>query len=110
MGKELEANVERGEKALLFLNRRGYAPLPLCRHCGHRFQCPNCTAWMVEHRLVHRLACHYCGHMMAPPSACPECGEEGSPVPVGPGGERIADQGVALFPDARTAKIGRAHV
>ncbi len=95
----------RGEQALLFLNRRGYAPLTLCRHCGHRFQCPNCTAWMVEHRLVHRLACHHCGHMMPPPDACPECGEEGSLVPVGPGVERIADEVAALFPDARTAVV-----
>src|SRR3546814_65535 len=52
--------LEKGEQALLFLNRRGYAPLTLCRHCGYRFQCPNCTAWMVEHRLTRRLACHHC--------------------------------------------------
>jgi len=103
--RELEETLGRGEQALLFLNRRGYAPLTLCRHCGHRFQCPNCTAWMVEHRLVHRLACHHCGHMMPPPRACPECGEEGSLVPVGPGVERIADEVAALFPDARTAIV-----
>jgi primosomal protein N' (replication factor Y) len=103
--RELEETLGRGEQALLFLNRRGYAPLTLCRHCGHRFQCPNCTAWMVEHRLVHRLACHHCGHVMPPPSACPECGEEDSLVPVGPGVERIADEVAALFPDARTAIV-----
>jgi primosomal protein N' (replication factor Y) len=103
--RELDETLARGEQALLFLNRRGYAPLTLCRHCGHRFQCPNCTAWMVEHRLVHRLACHHCGHMMPPPKACPECGEEGSLVPVGPGVERIADEVAALFPDARTAVV-----
>jgi primosomal protein N' (replication factor Y) (superfamily II helicase) len=103
--RELDATLDRGEQALLFLNRRGYAPLTLCRHCGHRFQCPNCTAWMVEHRLVHRLACHHCGHMMPPPNACPECGEEGSLVPVGPGVERIADEVAALFPGARTAVV-----
>ena len=103
--RELEETLERGEQALLFLNRRGYAPLTLCRNCGHRFQCPNCTAWMVEHRLVHRLACHHCGHMMQPPNSCPECGEEGSLVPVGPGVERIADEVAALFPDARTAVV-----
>jgi primosomal protein N' (replication factor Y) len=56
---ELEANLAAGEQSLLFLNRRGFAPLTLCRTCGHRFQCPNCTAWMVEHRLMHRLACHH---------------------------------------------------
>ncbi|HEX6374896.1 MAG TPA: primosomal protein N' [Allosphingosinicella sp.] len=103
--RELEEILAKGEQALLFLNRRGYAPLTLCRHCGHRFQCPNCTAWMVEHRLVRRLACHHCGHMMPPPQACPECGEEGSLVPVGPGVERIADEVAALFPDARTAIV-----
>jgi primosomal protein N' (replication factor Y) (superfamily II helicase) len=100
--RELEANLEAGEQSLLFLNRRGYAPLTLCRVCGHRFQCPNCTAWMVEHRLVHRLACHHCGHMMPPPRACPECQEEDSLVPCGPGVERIADEVAALLPDART--------
>jgi primosomal protein N' (replication factor Y) len=102
---ELEANLDRGEQSLLFLNRRGFAPLTLCRHCGHRFQCPNCTAWMVEHRLMHRLACHHCGHVMPPPSACPECGTEDSLVPCGPGVERIADEVAALFPDARTAIV-----
>ena len=102
---ELEANVERGEQSLLFLNRRGFAPLTLCRHCGHRFQCPNCTAWMVEHRLMARLACHHCGHVMPPPKACPECGEEASLVACGPGVERIADEVATLFPDARTAIV-----
>jgi primosomal protein N' (replication factor Y) len=102
---ELEANLGRGEQSLLFLNRRGFAPLTLCRHCGHRFQCPNCTAWMVEHRLMHRLACHHCGHVMPPPKACPECGEEDSLVACGPGVERIADEVAELFPDARTAIV-----
>ena len=102
---ELEANIERGEQSLLFLNRRGFAPLTLCRHCGHRFQCPNCTAWMVEHRLMARLACHHCGHVMPPPKACPECGEEDSLVACGPGVERIDDEVAALFPEARTAIV-----
>src|SRR4051812_24196814 len=101
----LEETLARGEQALLFLNRRGYAPLTLCRHCGHRFQCPNCTAWMVEHRLVQRLACHHCGHVMPPPRLCPECEAEDSLVPVGPGVERIADEVRALFPEARTAIV-----
>ena len=102
---ELETNLASGEQSLLFLNRRGFAPLTLCRHCGHRFQCPNCTAWMVEHRLMHRLACHHCGHVMPPPKACPECGEEDSLVACGPGVERIADEVAELFPDARTAIV-----
>jgi len=102
---EIEANVEAGEQSLLFLNRRGYAPLTLCRHCGFRFQCPNCTAWMVEHRFTRRLACHHCGHVMPAPHACPECGEEDSLVACGPGVERIADEVQALFPEARTAIV-----
>ena len=102
---ELESNLQHGEQSLLFLNRRGFAPLTLCRNCGHRFQCPNCTAWMVEHRLMHRLACHHCGHVMPPPKACPECGEEDSLVACGPGVERIADEVAELFPEARTAIV-----
>ena len=101
----IEDVMERKEQALLFLNRRGYAPLTLCRHCGHRFQCPNCTAWMVEHRLLARLQCHHCGHVMSPPKQCPECGEEESLVAVGPGVERIADEVAELFPEARRAIV-----
>ena len=103
--KAIEETLERGEQSLLFLNRRGYAPLTLCRHCGHRFQCPNCTAWMVEHRLTRRLACHHCGHVEPIPRACPECGEEDSLVACGPGVERIADEATSLFPDARVAIV-----
>ncbi len=101
----LEETLARGEQSLLFLNRRGYAPLTLCRTCGHRFQCPNCTAWMVEHRLTRRLACHHCGHVMPTPRACPECKEEDSLVACGPGVERIADEVTALFPEAKTAIV-----
>ena len=101
----LEETLAKGEQSLLFLNRRGYAPLTLCRHCGHRFQCPNCTAWMVEHRLTRRLACHHCGHVEPTPRACPECKEEDSLVACGPGVERIADEVTALFPTARTAIV-----
>jgi len=101
----LGETLARGEQALLFLNRRGYAPLTLCRTCGHRFQCPNCTAWMVEHRLAARLQCHHCGHAMPPPRACPECGTEDSLVACGPGVERIADEVAALFPEAKRAVV-----
>jgi len=103
--KALDETIGRGEQALLFLNRRGYAPLTLCRHCGHRFRCPNCTAWMVEHRLTARLACHHCGHIMPPPAACPECHAEDSLVACGPGVERIADEVAALLPEARAAIV-----
>ena len=91
----------RGEQAMLFLNRRGYAPLTLCRHCGHRMQCPNCTAWLVEHRARHRLQCHHCGHAEPIPPACPACAAEASLVAVGPGVERITDEARAAFPEAR---------
>jgi primosomal protein N' (replication factor Y) (superfamily II helicase) len=100
--RALEDNLAAGEQSLLFLNRRGYAPLTLCRHCGYRFQCPNCTAWMVEHRFTRRLACHHCGHLMPVPQACPECKEEDSLVACGPGVERIADEVRDLLPEART--------
>ena len=95
--------LEKGEQSLLFLNRRGYAPLTLCRHCGFRFQCPNCSAWLVEHRLSRRLACHHCGHETQPPEACPECGELECLVACGPGVERIADEVAERFPEARIA-------
>ncbi|MEM6476466.1 MAG: primosomal protein N' [Pseudomonadota bacterium] len=99
----LKKRLEAGEQSLLFLNRRGYAPLTLCRNCGHRFQCPNCSAWLVEHRLSSRLACHHCGLETAPPDACPECGETDCLVACGPGVERIADEVAALMPEARVA-------
>nr|WP_315379880.1 primosomal protein N' [uncultured Sphingomonas sp.] len=101
----IDETLKRGEQSLLFLNRRGYAPLTLCRHCGHRFQCPNCTAWMVEHRLLHRLSCHHCGHTMPTPSMCPECKSDDTLVACGPGVERIADEVAALWPEARTAIV-----
>ncbi len=101
----LEENLDKGEQSLLFLNRRGFAPLTLCRTCGHRINCPNCTAWMVEHRLTKRLACHHCGHVMPQPEKCPECGDEDSLVACGPGVERICDEVKMLFPQARTAIV-----
>ncbi len=97
--------LEKGEQSLLFLNRRGYAPLTLCRHCGFRFQCPNCSAWLVEHRLSKRLACHHCGHETVPPEKCPECGEPDCLVACGPGVERIADEVAGLLPEARVALV-----
>jgi primosomal protein N' (replication factor Y) len=103
--RAMAETLERGEQSLLFLNRRGYAPLTLCRHCGYRFQCPNCSAWMVEHRLTRRLACHHCGHNIPTPDACPECRQEDALVACGPGVERIADEVKALFPQARTAIV-----
>ncbi|PJR88317.1 primosomal protein N' [Ochrobactrum sp. 695/2009] len=93
--------VERGEQALLFLNRRGYAPLTLCRVCGHRFQCPQCSSWLVEHRFRGQLMCHQCGHHEPVPQACPECGTLDHLVACGPGVERIAEEVAATFDKAR---------
>jgi primosomal protein N' (replication factor Y) len=101
----IAAATGRGEQALLFLNRRGYAPLTLCRACGHRFQCPNCSAWLVDHRFRGRLACHHCGHAEPRPETCPSCGSVDSLVPCGPGVERIAEELEALLPDRRTVVL-----
>ena len=97
----IEARLERGEQSLLFLNRRGYAPLTLCRNCGFRYQCPNCSAWLVEHRFTNRLACHHCGHEAPAPKTCTECGEPDCLVACGPGVERIADEVAERLPQAR---------
>jgi primosomal protein N' (replication factor Y) len=93
--------IERGEQAMLFLNRRGYAPLTLCRRCGHRMECPNCTAWLVEHRARRELRCHHCGHAVPIPEKCPACEAPHSLTAVGPGVERITEEASALFPEAR---------
>ncbi|MFZ2103545.1 MAG: primosomal protein N', partial [Oricola sp.] len=100
--KAIGETLERGEQSLLFLNRRGYAPLTLCRACGHRFQCPDCSSWLVEHRFRGQLVCHHCGHHEPVPEACPECGTLDHLVACGPGIERIAEEVVERFPDART--------
>jgi primosomal protein N' (replication factor Y) (superfamily II helicase) len=97
----VEEGLARGEQSLLFLNRRGYAPLTLCRTCGHRFQCPNCAAWLVEHRFRRALICHHCGHVEKRPDICPTCQEADSLTACGPGVERLAEEAQALFPQAR---------
>ncbi len=99
--KAVRETLARGEQAMLFLNRRGYAPLTLCRRCGHRMQCPHCTAWLVEHRARRELQCHHCGHAVPIPPECPACHAEHSLTPVGPGVERITEEATKLFPDAR---------
>jgi primosomal protein N' (replication factor Y) len=98
----VEETLAAGEQAMLFLNRRGYAPLTLCRTCGHRLQCPNCTAWLVEHRQAGRLQCHHCGHVAPRPACCPECQAEDSFAACGPGVERLAEEVAGKFPAART--------
>ncbi len=98
---EIRATLERGEQALLFLNRRGFAPLTLCRACGHRWQCPNCTAWLVDHRFRRALVCHHCGHTERRPHLCVSCNSEDSLTACGPGVERLAEEAAQKFPDAR---------
>lgn len=99
--RAVESTLERGEQAMLFINRRGYAPLTLCRQCGHRFQCPSCSAWLVEHRMRDRLVCHHCGHAVRRPESCPECDAQDSLIACGPGIERLAEEVQALLPEAR---------
>ncbi len=99
VGEKLNA----GDQVLLFLNRRGYAPLTLCRSCGFRVACPSCASWLVEHRFRAKLACHHCGHEEPVPANCPSCGQEDSLVPCGPGVERLAEEAVQRFPEARIA-------
>jgi primosomal protein N' (replication factor Y) len=101
LAEAVKTALESGEQALLFLNRRGYAPLTLCRACGFRLQCPNCDAWLVDHRFRKRLVCHHCGYSMPPPAECPKCHATGSFAAVGPGVERLEEEVAELFPDSR---------
>ena len=101
----VQSALESSQQALLFLNRRGYAPLTLCRKCGHRIECPSCSAWMVEHRYRQRLQCHHCGYWSPIPEICPACGASDSLVPCGPGVERVAEEVAAAFPEARLALL-----
>ena len=97
----LKNNFEKSEQSILFLNRRGYAPFTICRDCGHRFQCPNCTSWLTEHRRTKSLICHHCGYSVPIPASCPECGSQEGLAACGPGVERIAEEVIMRFPDAR---------
>jgi primosomal protein N' (replication factor Y) len=101
--REIEATLASGEQAMLFLNRRGYAPLTLCRTCGFRIECPSCSAWLVEHRFRRELQCHHCGHVEPIPNACPECKNEDTLVACGPGVERLFEEVKHRFPAARTS-------
>jgi primosomal protein N' (replication factor Y) (superfamily II helicase) len=101
LADDMKRALDHSEQALLFLNRRGYAPLTLCRACGYRFECPNCDAWLVDHRFRRRLVCHHCGFAMPAPDACPHCAAAQSFVACGPGVERLEEEVAALFPGAR---------
>ncbi|MBA83795.1 MAG: primosomal protein N' [Rhodobacteraceae bacterium] len=103
--REVLARAEKGEQSLLFINRRGYAPITLCRACGHQIGGDHCDARMVEHRFLKRLVCHQCGETKPMPEACPNCQAEGHLAPVGPGVERLSEEAQALFPDARVVTL-----
>ena len=97
----MRETLDQKRQSLLFLNRRGYAPLTLCRQCGFRFQCPDCSSWLVEHRTRHTIECHHCGYYRRTPNQCPNCEREDTLVACGPGVERIHEEVMELFPDAR---------
>ncbi len=101
----IEASLHDGLQSLVFLNRRGYAPLTLCRHCGHRYACPSCDAWLVEHRFRHELMCHHCGFTRPMPNQCDACSAADALVACGPGIERITEEIGELFPQARIAVL-----
>ncbi|MCH8684573.1 primosomal protein N' [Sphingosinicellaceae bacterium A1X5R2] len=103
--KQVVETLERGEQVLLFLNRRGYAPLTLCRTCGERITCPMCSAWLVEHKLTGRLHCHHCGFATPIPANCPSCGAADSLVACGPGVERVAEEVERVLPEAKVAVV-----
>ncbi|WP_299843307.1 primosomal protein N' [uncultured Paracoccus sp.] len=100
LARAVEARLAKGEQSLLFINRRGYAPVTVCRACGQQVGCDQCDARMVEHRFQNRLVCHQCGETKPIPTACPSCKVEGRMAPVGPGVERLAEEVAARFPDA----------
>ncbi|MGJ5619374.1 primosomal protein N' [Sulfitobacter sp. MF3-043] len=102
---EVSKRLEKGEQAMLFINRRGYAPITLCRACGHQIGCDHCDARMVEHRFLKRLVCHQCGESKPMPEVCPSCEAVGRLAPVGPGVERLGEEAAALWPDARIATL-----
>ena len=101
LAEAVQTVLEKREQALLFLNRRGFAPLTLCRACGFRLQCPNCDSWLVDHRFKRRLVCHHCGYAVPPPTECPKCHATDSFAAVGPGVERLHQEASELFPGAR---------
>ena len=101
----IKARMVKGEQSMLFINRRGYAPITLCRACGHQIGCKTCDARMVEHRFLNRLMCHQCGETEPMPDICDNCEVEGRLAPVGPGVERLAEEAKALFPEANIAVL-----
>ncbi|MGR3495579.1 primosomal protein N' [Citreimonas sp.] len=105
LARAVRDRLAKGEQSMLFLNRRGYAPVTLCRACGQQIACEHCDARMVEHRFLKRLVCHQCGESRPIPTKCPSCEVEDKLAAVGPGVERMAEEAAALFPDARVAVL-----
>lgn len=105
LASHVQARMDAGEQSLLFLNRRGYAPVTICRACGHQIGCDHCDARMVEHRFLKRLVCHQCGETKPMPDECPHCHVSGRLAPVGPGVERLAEEVAQRFPNARVAVL-----
>ena len=106
----IQKTLDNKEQTLLYLNRRGYAPLTLCRTCGHRMECKECSAWLVEHRKFDKLECHHCGYHQKKPSSCPSCAAEGTMTACGPGIERLAEEVEELFPEARIAVMASDEI
>ncbi|MCQ2734683.1 MAG: primosomal protein N' [Alphaproteobacteria bacterium] len=99
--KALDDNLQRGEQSVLFLNRRGYAPLLICRDCGYRIQCPSCSSWLTEHKNSQKLMCHHCGYVDDIPEVCPHCKSKDGLTACGPGVERVAEEVCMRFPQAK---------
>lgn len=106
----LQETLDAGEQAMLFLNRRGYAPMTLCQSCGDRLMCPHCSVSLVQHRHPNKLFCHHCGYMTALPSSCLTCQQEGTYRAIGPGVERIYEEVQAFLPLSRCCLLTSDHL
>lgn len=105
----IKDNLESGGQTLLFLNRRGYSPLILCKTCGYRFTCSFCSAWLVMHKSSAKLECHHCGHSSKIPKSCPDCQKNDTLCPCGPGVERIYEEIKVLFPNTTIEMASKDH-
>ncbi len=101
---------EQGCQSMLYINRRGYAPVTLCRACGYRFACPDCSTWLVRHKYNDTLQCHHCGYRAGIPSQCPSCQVEDATLSCGPGVERIEEEVLSFMPDARVIVLSSDHM
>jgi primosomal protein N' (replication factor Y) len=108
--QSIRETLDKGEQAMLFLNRRGYAPMTLCQNCGDRLMCPHCSVSLVQHKYLDKLLCHHCGHTLSLPKQCVSCNVEGSYSAIGPGVERILEEVQNFFPDAKSAIMTSDHL